>query len=72
MKIKDLKGILYNIHGCELQNTLLWRFGNNWEIEEYAEGVHERILNDYGDKEVMRIQAESNPYGTARIVIQTN
>lgn len=69
MKIKDLKGILYNQHGCPLQSTLLWRYNN--AIEEYASGVHERIIKDYPDKEVKRIQAEIIN-GEAVIVIETN
>lgn len=70
MKIKDLQGILYNQHGCPLQPTLLWRFNEN-KIEEYAFGVHERIIKDYPDKEIKRIQAEIIN-GEAVIVIETN
>lgn len=69
MKIKDLQGILYNQHGCPLQSTLLWRYNNT--IEEYASGVHERIIKDYPDREVKRIQAEIIN-GEAVIVIETN
>ena len=71
MKIKDLKGILYNQHGCPLQETLLWRFDENYNIEEYAYGTHEYIIDKYPDKEVKRIQAEV-VNGEARIVIETN
>lgn len=69
MKIADLKGILYNNHGCPLQTTLLWRFDENDNIDEYYEGVHENVIKVYGDKEVKRIEADNN---VARIVIQTN
>ena len=70
MKIKDLKGILYNQHGCLLQETLLWNFNGN-SINEYASGVHEAIIHNYPDKEVKRIQAEIID-GEAVIVIETN
>ena len=70
MKIKDLQGVIYNQHGCQLQLTLLWRFNEN-AIEEYASGVHERIIKDYPDKEVKRMQAEIIN-GEAVIVIETN
>ena len=71
MQIKDLKGILYNQHGCPLQTTVLWRFNESGEIEEYASGVHEYIINNYPDKEIKRIQAEIIS-GMAAIVIETN
>lgn len=70
MQIKDLQGILYNQHGCPFQMTVLWRFNEN-QIEEYASGVHEYIINNYPDKEVKRIQAEIIS-GEAAIVIETN
>ena len=70
MKIKDLKGILHNQHGCPFQITVLWRFNENI-MEEYASGVHEYIINNYPDKEVKRIQAEIID-GEAAIAIQTN
>lgn len=69
MKIADLKGILYNNHGCPLQTTLLWRFDENGNIDEYYEGVHENVIKVHGDKEVKRIEADNN---VTRIVIQTN
>lgn len=69
MKIKDLQGIIYNQHGCPLQSILLWRYNN--AIEEYASGVHERIIKDYSEREVKRIQAEIIN-GEAVIVIETN
>ena len=72
MKIKDLKGILYNQHGCPLQVTVLWRFTEDWHIDEYAAGVHEYIIAHYPDKEVKRIQADVDKDGVAIIVIQTN
>lgn len=71
MKIKDLKGILYNQHGCLLQTTLLWRFGADGNIDEYYEGVHENVIATHGDKEVRRIQADIIG-GAATIVIETN
>ena len=71
MKIKDLKGILYNQHGCPFQMTVLWNFNDDNDIEEYASGVHEYIIDKYPDKEVKRIQAEIISGGAA-IVIQTN
>ena len=70
MKIKDLKGILYNSHGCPFQMTVLWNFKDN-KVEEYASGVHEYIINKYPNKEVKRIQAEIIS-GEAAIIIQTN
>jgi hypothetical protein len=70
MKIKDLKGILYNQHGCPFQMTVLWNF-NDDKVEEYASGVHEYIIDKYPEKEVKRIQAEIIS-GAAVIVIQTN
>ena len=73
MKIQDLKGILYNMHGCPLQNTLLWRFNEDGNIDEYYESVHENVIATHGDKEIKRIEAEIAPgTNTARIVIQTN
>lgn len=73
MKVQDLKGILYNQHGCAFQNTLLWRFNEDGNIDEYYEGVHENVIANYGDKEVKRIEAEIDPKEqVARIVIQTN
>lgn len=71
MKICDLKDILYNQHGCLLQNTLLWRFDESYNIDEYYEGVHENVIATHGDKEVKRIQAEIIN-GAATIVIETN
>ena len=71
MQIKDLKGVIYNQHGCAFQATVLWRFNENYEIEEYASGVHEYIIDKYPDKEVKRIQAEIIS-GEAAIVIHTN
>ena len=71
MKIKDLKGILYNQHGTPFQITVLWRFDENNKIEEYDSGVHEYIINKYPDAEVKRIQAEIIS-GMAAIVIKTN
>lgn len=71
MKIKDLKGILYNQHGCQFQITVLWRFNKDYEVEEYASGVHEYIIDKYPDKDIKRIQAEIIS-GVAAIVIETN
>ena len=70
MKIKDLKGVLYNQHGCPFQETILWNFENN-KINEYATGIHDYIIAHYPEKEVKRIQAEIIK-GVAFIVIQTN
>ena len=70
MKIKDLKGVLYNSHGCTIQPTILWNFDND-KINEYDFGTHEYIINKYPWKEVKRIQAEIIN-GEAVIVIQTN
>lgn len=70
MKIKDLKGIIYNQHGCPFQMTVLWNFDGN-RINEYDSGVHEYIIHKYPDKEVKRIQAEIIS-GEAVIVIETN
>lgn len=70
MKIKDLKGILYNNHGCPIQSTVLWNFSNN-AINEYDFGSHEYIIHNYSEKEVKRIQTEIIN-GEAVIVIQTN
>lgn len=72
MKIKDLKGIVYNQHGCPLQTTTLWRFTEDGQIDEYAAGVHEYIIKHYPDKEVKRIQADVDENGDVGIVIQTN
>lgn len=72
MKIKDLKGILYNQHGCQLQTTTLWRFDENYDIDEYDCGTHEYIIEHYPDKEVKRIQADADYQGDVGIVIQTN
>ena len=73
MKIRDLKGILYNQHGCPLQSTLLWRFDENYNIDEYYQGVHENVIATHGDKEVKRIQASIDPNTKEEIiVIQTN
>ena len=71
MKIKDLKSILYNQHGCPFQMSVLWNFNDDNKVEEYASGVHEYIIDKYPDKEVKRIQAEIIS-GVAVIVIQTN
>lgn len=70
MKIKDLKGFLYNQHGCPFQSTLLWNFDDN-KINEYACAIHEHIIDIYSHKEVKRIQAEIIN-GQAMIVIQTD
>ena len=70
MKIKDLKGILYNQHGCPLQSTMLWNFNDN-RINEYAFGLHEYIIREYPEKEVRKIQAEVVK-GEAFIVIETD
>jgi hypothetical protein len=72
MKIKDLSGILYNNHGCPLQTTTLWRFGEDGGIDEYVCGVHEYIIKNYPDKEVKKIQADVDANGDIGIVIQTN
>ena len=72
MKIKDLKGILYNQHGCPFQTTTLWRFDEDGNIDEYVCGVHEYIITNYPDKEVQRIQADMDENGEVGIVIQTN
>lgn len=72
MQIKDLKGILYNQHGCSLQTTTLWRFDEDGNIDEYVCGVHENIIANYPDKEIKRIQADVDEYGSVGIVIQTN
>lgn len=72
MQIKDLKGILYNQHGCPLQTTTLWRFTEEGHIDEYVAGVHEYIIKHYPDKEVKRIQADVDENGYVGIVIQTN
>lgn len=71
MKIKDLEDVLYNQHGCQFQITVLWRFNEKNNMEEYESGVHEYIIKNYPDKEVKRIQAEIID-GEAAIVIQTN
>ena len=71
MKIKDLQGILYNQHGTPFQITVLWKFSENNQIEEYDSGVHEYIINKYPDMEVKRIQAEIIS-GLPAIVIETN
>lgn len=71
MKIKDLEGVLHNQHGCPFQITVLWRFNEKNNMEEYASGVYEYIIKNYPDKEVKRIQAEIID-GEAAIVIQTN
>ena len=70
MRIKDLNGILFNQHGCPFQSTLLWNFDGG-EINEYAFGVHEVIIDKYPLREVKRMQAEIIK-GEAVIVIQTN
>lgn len=70
MKIKDLKGIFYNQHGCPIQSTMLWNFDDN-KINEYACGTHEYIIQNYSHKEVKRIQAEIVK-GQAVIVIETD
>ena len=72
MKIKDLKGILCNQHGCQLQTTTLWRFNDDGDINEYACGVHEYIIENYPNMQVKRIQAEIYDNGDVGIVIQTN
>ena len=56
MKIKDLKGILYNQHGSPFQSTLLWNFEDN-KINEYVCATHEYVINNYPEREVKRIQA---------------
>lgn len=71
MKIVDLKGILYNQHGCPLGTTLLWRFNDAGQIEEYVSGVHEYIIDKYPNKEIKRIQTEIIS-GEATLVIHTN
>ena len=70
MKIKDLKGILYNQHGCPFQSAMLWNFQDN-KINEYDFGVHESIISKYPEKEVKRIQAEIIK-GEPVIVIETD
>lgn len=70
MKIKDLKGIVYNQHGCPFQMTMLWNFKDN-KVNEYECATHEYIINNYPDKEVKRIQAEIIGY-QAVIVIETD
>lgn len=70
MKIKDLKGIIYNTHGCPFQMTVLWNFKDN-KINEYEWAVYEYIANHYPEKEVKRIQAEIKN-GEAVLVIETN
>lgn len=70
MKIKDLKGILYNQHGCPFQSTILWNFDDN-KVNEYACGIHEYIIDTYSHKEVKRIQAEIIN-GEPVIVIETD
>ena len=70
MKIKDLKGILYNLHGCPLQMATLWNFDDN-EINEYDSGTYEYIINKYPEKEVKRIQADMVNRESV-ILIQTN
>lgn len=70
MKIKDLRGIIYNQHGCPFQMTVLWNFKDG-KINEYECAVYEYIANHYPDKRVLRIQAEIIN-GEAAIVIQTN
>lgn len=71
MKIKDLKGIIYNSHGDLYQTIVLWQFNNNGELNEYASGMAEYIICEFSEKEVKRIQAEI-VNGMAVIVIQTN
>ena len=71
VKLKDLKGIIYNSHGSLYQTIVLWRFNNNGELDEYASGMAEYIINDFSEKDVKRIQTEISN-GTAVIVIQTN
>lgn len=70
MKIKDLKGIVYNQHGCPFQMTMLWNFKDN-KVNEYECATHEYIIHNYPDKEVKRIQAEIVGY-QAVIVIETD
>lgn len=70
MKIKDLKGVIYNQHGCPFQMTMLWNFNDN-KVNEYECAVYEYIVSHYPDKEVKRIQAEIIK-GEAVIVIETN
>lgn len=70
MKIKDLKGILYNNHGCPIQSTILWNF-NEYNVYEYDFGTHEYIINKYPGKEIKRIQSEIIN-GESVIVIQTD
>lgn len=72
MKIKDLQGILYNNHGCQLQTTTLWHFDENYHMNEYACATHEYIIANYPDKEVKRIQADTDKFGDIGIVIETN
>lgn len=73
MKIKDLKGILYNQHGRPIQTTTLWRLDENSHItEEYVCGTHEYIIANYPDKDVKRIEADVDQYGDIGIIIETN
>ena len=70
MKIKDLKGILRNQHGCPLEFTLLWNFKDN-KVNEYECATHEYIINEYPEKKVKRIQTGITNE-QAVIVIQTD
>ena len=70
MKIKDLKGVVYNQHGCPFQMTMLWNFKDN-KVNEYECATHEYIISNYPDKEVKRIQAEIIG-NQAVIVIETD
>lgn len=70
MKIKDFEKIIYNQHGCAFRSTVLWNYDGR-KINEYASGIHEYIINNFPEKDVIRIEAEiinDEPM----LVIQTN
>lgn len=75
MLIKDLKGLLCNKHGEVFQSTLLWHWTKNADgkecIDDYYYGIHEAMIEKYGDKQVLRIQADIVKDQPA-IIIQTN
>ena len=75
MLVKDLKGLLCNKHGEVFQSTLLWHWTTNEngreEIVDYYYGIHDAMIEKYGDKQVLRIQADIIENQPA-IVIQTN
>lgn len=56
MKLKELKSVLYSNRGY-IQHAILYDSKTNMDI---ATGTIDKIVKDYGEKEINRIEAFEN------------